>query len=133
MKVLVIDDTPELRDVICHVLKRAGLTVVTAADGPEGIRLAKQEMPDVITLDLEMPDMHGLDVCRELKADPVMYGIPIIVVSSNVDAESQVASISAGAVAYLKKPFSNLSLVSLVMQKGGVAQILLTALTVSVL
>jgi PAS domain S-box-containing protein len=80
--VLVVDDDPAVREVLADLLDRIGVRVLTAAGGREGIQLALREVPDAIILDLLMPDISGFDVLRELQADPIAAGIPVLVLTS---------------------------------------------------
>src|SRR5262249_14768982 len=76
--VLVIDDDPDARDLMRRFLAREGFDIVTAADAAEGLRLARQSRPTLITLDVIMPRMDGWAVLKELKSDPALAGIPVV-------------------------------------------------------
>lgn len=82
MKILLIDDSKLQRMVIQKDLNRAEFTVVTAADGEEGLRLAGEESPDLILLDMMLPKITGLDVLRQLKKNPVTERIPVVVLTA---------------------------------------------------
>jgi CheY-like chemotaxis protein len=99
--VLVIDDDPTIRDLMKRVLNKQGIRTVAAADGKEGLRLAKAEHPDAITLDVLMPGMDGWAVLTALKADRKLADIPVIMIT--ILDEKQVGY-SLGAVDYLTKP-----------------------------
>ena len=99
--VLCIDDDPEARNIIERVLKKAGFEVVTAASGREGLRLASELMPAVITLDVMMPDMDGWSVLRALKADPRLRQVPVVMLTMIDDLNKGFA---LGATDYLTKP-----------------------------
>jgi CheY-like chemotaxis protein len=99
--VLVIDDDPEARNIIERLLRKDGVTVATADSGEEGLRLAREIRPAVITLDVVMPEMDGWSVLRALKADAELRDIPVVMLSM-VDDKSQ--SYALGATDYLTKP-----------------------------
>jgi signal transduction histidine kinase/DNA-binding response OmpR family regulator len=99
--VLVIDDDPEARDIIERILRKDGFDVSLAFDGEEGLRLASELHPDVITLDVMMPDLDGWTVLRQLKADSNTRDIPVVMLTI-VDDKSQ--GFSLGATDYLSKP-----------------------------
>lgn len=106
-RILVVEDERFLRRVHEAGLKQRGFTVLTAADGEEGVRIARTEVPDLILLDLIMPRLQGFEVLRLLKADPVTSPIPVVVLSSlGSDGDIQ-AALKGGAVSYLIK--NNLS------------------------
>ena len=99
--VLVIDDEPSARDMITRMLVKDGYRVVTAANGAEGLRIAAEVAPDVITLDIMMPGMDGWAVLSKLKADPVLAAIPVVVATIIDDRN---LSVSLGAAGYITKP-----------------------------
>ena len=99
--VLVIDDDPEACDIIERYLLKDGYSVATAASGEQGLRLAHEIQPAVITLDVMMPEMDGWSVLRALKADPVLHKIPVIMLSM---IDDRTRGYSLGAVDYLTKP-----------------------------
>jgi PAS domain S-box-containing protein len=99
--ILVIDDDPTVRGLMTRLLSREGFCVVTAADGEEGLRLARQSPPDLITLDIMMPRVDGWDVMATLKSDPVLADIPIFLVT--VD-DNRNLGFAMGAAEYLTKP-----------------------------
>jgi CheY-like chemotaxis protein len=100
-KVLVIDDDVSANDLICRVVVREGFTPVKARSGREGIRLAKEERPDLITLDVKMPGMDGWSVLTQLKMDPNLAHIPVVIISMVDDKDMGFA---LGAAEYLSKP-----------------------------
>ena len=111
MKLLIIEDDEFLRRAYQIQAKHAGLIVLTAVDGAEGLSIARREMPAVILTDLLMPNQDGLDVIRELKADPHTARIPIVVFSSSVVAEEAGEFITAGATAFYSKSTTPLKIV----------------------
>jgi DNA-binding response OmpR family regulator len=107
--VLVIDDEPKISDLCRDYLRAAGYNVLTAADGPQGLALARRERPDLVVLDLMLPGMDGLDVCRELRRDG---NVPIIMLTARVDESDRLVGLELGADDYLTKPFSPRELVA---------------------
>jgi signal transduction histidine kinase/DNA-binding response OmpR family regulator len=100
--VLVIDDDPDARDLLRRFLAREGFDTLTAVDAAEGLRLARQFRPTLITLDVVMPRMDGWAVLRELKADPAVAAIPVVMLSI---LDEQQKGFALGAADYLTKPF----------------------------
>jgi len=107
--VLVIDDEPKIADLCRDYLRAAGYGVLTAGDGPEGLALARREHPDLVVLDLMLPGMDGLDVCRALRRDG---SVPIIMLTARVDESDRLVGLELGADDYLTKPFSPRELVA---------------------
>ena len=120
--VLVIDDEPKIADLCRDYLRAAGYGVLTAADGPQGLALARRERPDLVVLDLMLPGMDGLDVCRALRRDG---SVPIIMLTARVDETDRLVGLELGADDYLTKPFSPRELVARVRtvlrRAGGAA------------
>jgi DNA-binding response OmpR family regulator len=113
-RILLAEDDRFLRRAAESALKRAGFTVLPAADGEEALRLARAEKPDLVLLDLIMPKLQGFEVLKALKADPTTAMIPVVVLSNlGQDGDVQRA-LESGAVAYLVK--ANLSLDELVVR-----------------
>ncbi len=102
-RILVVDDEPEIVRVLRAYLERAGFAVSTAYDGPEALRRARQESPDLILLDLMLPGMDGLDVARELRRTS---NVPLIIVTARVEETDRVLGLELGADDYVLKPFS---------------------------
>ena len=102
-QVLVIDDDEEVRDVLQEILASDGLDVVTAADGPAGLAILARELPAVVTLDVGMPAMSGVDVLRQVKADHPR--LPVIMLTSSLDVRTAVDAMKLGAFDYMTKPF----------------------------
>jgi two-component system, OmpR family, alkaline phosphatase synthesis response regulator PhoP len=107
--VLVIDDEPKISELCRDYLRAAGYSVLTAADGPLGLALARRERPDLVVLDLMLPGMDGLDVCRELRRES---SVPIIMLTARVDETDRLVGLELGADDYLTKPFSPRELVA---------------------
>jgi two-component system cell cycle response regulator len=104
--ILVVDDGEVNRDLAEACLTGAGYRVLLAADGVEGIRLARDRSPDVILLDIVMPGMSGLEVCRTLRADPLTVDIPVIFVSALDDPTDIIQGLEMGADGYITKPYN---------------------------
>jgi CheY-like chemotaxis protein len=103
-KILVIDDHPETLDIIRLVLEQKGYLVVAAQSGHEGLAIARKERPDLILLDVMMPEMDGMEVCRRVRADPDLGNTLIIMFTAVAEAEQKLAGFTAGADDYLTKP-----------------------------
>lgn len=105
-RILLIDDDPDNRDLIRFVLKKAGYEVLETYNGVIGIELAHKEMPDMVLLDLAMPEMDGWEVARRLKTDPDTKQIKIVALTVRTLAEDRRQAIEAGVDGYLTKPIS---------------------------
>ncbi|WP_435418516.1 response regulator transcription factor [Parerythrobacter aurantius] len=101
--VLLVDDDPHIRQVLAFAFAKAGMQVVEAADGVEALARAAESGPDLVVLDINMPSMDGLEVCRRLRADS---DVPILFLSSRDDEIDRVLGIELGADDYVVKPFS---------------------------
>ncbi len=105
MKILIIDDSPDALAVAKARLVNEGHEILCAGGGREGIETAGCENPDLILLDVDMPDINGFDVCRKLKADPVLCMIPVIFLSGSGGQDEKVKGLDIGAVDFVTKPF----------------------------
>ena len=105
MKLLIIDDNLDSLQVAKARLAKENLEISCAEGGESGLETARREKPDLILLDLEMPDMSGFDVCRALKTDPELCMIPILFLTGSATAEDKVKGLDLGAVDYVTKPF----------------------------
>jgi diguanylate cyclase (GGDEF)-like protein len=108
--ILVVDDAPEIHDLVEVRLHADDLTILHALDAQEGLRLARSASPDVVLLDLDLPEKSGLDVCRELQSDPRLAAVPIIFLTGTVDVATKVKAFDAGAADYVTKPFDAVEL-----------------------
>ena len=111
-RILIIDDLPENVFMLQDRLENEGYEVVKAYDGKTGIAKATSEMPDLILLDVMMPEMTGIEVCKILKQDPVTTDIPIIIVTAKSSADDAKEGLEAGAFDYIKKPFEKVELLA---------------------
>jgi len=107
--ILVIDDEPKIVEICTDYLTAAGFNVTAANDGPQGLALARKEKPDLVVLDLMLPGMDGLDVCRELRRES---NTPIIMLTARVEESDKLVGLELGADDYLTKPFSPRELVA---------------------
>lgn len=104
--VLVVEDDQDIRQLMVHHLSREGYALLEAAQGDEGHKMAKSQGVELVLLDLMLPGMSGVEVCRNLKADAQTAGIPIIMVTAKGSEADIVAGLEMGADDYLVKPFS---------------------------
>lgn len=103
--ILIVDDKPENLDVLSEMLRQCGHKVRPANRGKLALRAAKRQAPDLMLLDIRMPEMDGYEVCRQLKADPELRGIPVIFISALTQAFDKVTAFKCGGVDYISKPF----------------------------
>jgi two-component system response regulator VicR len=120
--ILCIEDEPEMIDLIRLILGRRGFEVKGASGGVEGLRMVREEQPDLVLLDLMMPDMDGWEVYQQIKADEKTKGIPVIVVTAKAQSIDKVLGLHIAKVDdYIAKPFSPqdlLSSIEKVLQKA---------------
>ena len=119
MRVLIIDDDPDMVMVLGLLMKVNGITALTATAGVEGLEEARADKPDVILLDIMMPNMDGYEVIKELRSDESTKGIPVIFVTARMDAESRERAESLGADGYLTKPYERNSLMEVIRRVAG--------------
>jgi class 3 adenylate cyclase/CheY-like chemotaxis protein len=111
-RILVVDDNTMNLDILRSRLEFHGYEIITASDGGEALAVATEQQPDLILLDVMMPEIDGLEVCRRLKADPSLPFMPIILVTARADSKDVVAGFGAGADEYLTKPVDQDALVA---------------------
>src|SRR5947209_6569224 len=111
-RILVVDDNPVNVDILRTRLAVHGYEILTAADGEEALVVARAKQPDLILLDVMMPKMDGIQVCRELRADSSLPFMPIILVTAKTDSKDVVAGLEAGGDEYLTKPVDQAALVA---------------------
>ncbi|MBF0511286.1 MAG: response regulator [Candidatus Omnitrophica bacterium] len=104
-RILIVDDEKELRQFLGLRLESEGFEVLMATDGMEGYEKARQEMPDLMVLDLMLPKLDGYKVCRMLKFDEKYKAIPIILVTARSQESDQLLGMQVGANAYITKPY----------------------------
>jgi two-component system phosphate regulon response regulator PhoB len=120
-KILVVEDEADILDVLEYTFSREGYRVLGTRDGREALALARQEAPRLVLLDLMLPGLDGLEVCRKLKADSVTRDIPIVMVTAKGEESDIVLGLGLGADDYVTKPFSPKELVArvrAVMRRG---------------
>jgi len=110
-RILVVEDEKDVREMIRLNLKAAGFDVVEAGSGAEALALAKNDPPKVIILDLMMPEMSGIEVCRALRRNPATSRIPVLMLTAKSTEEDKVVGFEVGADDYVTKPFSPRELV----------------------
>ena len=102
-KILVVDDEPNIREVVSLYLRRDGHSVVTASDGEEALKFYQQTEPDLVVLDLMLPKVSGLEVCRRIQADE---RVPVVMLTARGEEEDRIVGLGIGADDYVVKPFS---------------------------
>jgi DNA-binding response OmpR family regulator len=123
-KILVVDDEPEAVELVEFNLKQAGFSVMTAADGAEALNKARATPPNLIVLDLMLPEISGLEVCKMLRRDPATAAVPIIMLTAKAAEIDRVLGLELGADDYITKPFSPRELVLRIqklLQRGQAA------------
>jgi two-component system phosphate regulon response regulator PhoB len=110
-RILVVDDEPDAVDLVAFNLRQAGWDVTTAGDGAEALAKARTQVPALIVLDIMLPEMDGLEVCKSLRRDPATAAIPIILLTARAGEVDRVLGLELGADDYLTKPFSPRELV----------------------
>ncbi len=105
-KILIIEDDKDIRDLISFNLSKNGYKTILSKDGEKGIEKAKNEKPDLVLLDLMLPGIHGLDVCKILKTDSSLNKLSIIMLTALGQEEDIIKGLEAGADDYITKPFS---------------------------
>ena len=110
--VFVIEDEPDILEVIEYNLKREGYQVESSRNGREGLRRVQNELPALLILDLMLPGLDGIEVCREVKTQPATRQIPVLIVSAKGEESDVVLGLGVGADDYITKPFSPRELVA---------------------
>jgi two-component system phosphate regulon response regulator PhoB len=105
-RILIIEDERGLTEVLSYNLQREGYDVVVAHDGQEGLRKAQMQLPDLVLLDLMLPTMDGLEVCRELRGGERTRTVPILMLTAKAEETDQVVGFTMGADDYVTKPFA---------------------------
>ena len=105
-RILVIDDEPDLLELVRFNLAEAGYRVETAETGEGGLALARECRPDLMVLDLMLPDVPGTEVCRRVRADPDLGGLPVLMLTAKSEEIDRIVGLELGADDYLTKPFS---------------------------
>jgi two-component system phosphate regulon response regulator PhoB len=111
-RVLIVEDEQDIRDLLVFHLEREGYQVTQCRSGAEALRVARAGPPDLVLLDLMLPEMDGLEVCRRLRQDPATQGLPIVMLTARRDEVDRVLGLELGADDYVVKPFSPRELVA---------------------
>ena len=111
-KILIVDDEPDLLRLIAYALQIEGYQIVTASTGMEGLRKVQSENPDLAILDLMLPDINGVEICKQLRSQPETADLPIMVLSARVQVADKVRALQAGADEYVSKPVDSDELVA---------------------
>jgi two-component system cell cycle response regulator DivK len=114
--ILYVEDNEFNRKIVRHLLGRTSYRLLEAGDGEAGVTTAREAVPDLIIMDIQLPKLSGLDATRQLHADPVTAPIPIIVITSFALAGDEEKAREAGAAAYLAKPYSPRELLEMIRQ-----------------
>lgn len=120
--IIIVEDEADIREVLEYNMEREGYQVLTAADGKQGLELIRKTTPTLVLLDLMLPKIDGLEVCKRLKEDPETAAIPIIMVTAKGEESDIVLGLELGADDYMVKPFSPkelLARVKAVIRRGG--------------
>lgn len=110
--ILVVDDEQDLLDLIEYNLRQEGYNVLKAENGKDGIQMAKEHMPDLVLLDIMMPQMDGIEVCDRMREDSTLSHIPIIFLTARSDEKTEIEGLNKGADDFITKPISTTKLVS---------------------
>jgi len=118
-RVLVVDDDEDIRVLVATRLEAAGYRTDTVADGPTALRSIRDDRPDVVILDVMMPGMSGFEVCREIREDPAVADLPVIMLTARDDGAAKLLGRVRGADRYISKPFEAPQLLSAVDELAG--------------
>ncbi|SMF29588.1 response regulator transcription factor [Pseudogulbenkiania subflava] len=116
---LIADDEPNIVISVEYLMKREGFEVLVAGDGEEALAKIRQHRPDIVLLDVMMPKMNGFDVCQEVRADPTLSGVRILMLTAKGRDTEVAKGLALGADVYMTKPFSTRELVEKVRQLVG--------------
>mgnify|MGYP006269154577 FL=1 len=104
--VLLVEDESDVVDLLRYHLRKAGFKVLVENTGSAGLETVRQNMPDAVVLDIMLPGMTGLEVCRAMKSDPALAGVPVLMLTAKSDVKDRVKGLELGAEDYVTKPFS---------------------------
>jgi len=120
--ILVVEDTADIRDVLIRQLRYAGHHVMSAVNGLEGIAYAREQLPDLIVMDLIMPTLNGWEAIKALKSDARCTDLPILAITARAMIETRDQALAAGCDAFISKPFTMLELLTAVEALIGVSE-----------
>lgn len=115
-RILIVDDSPSQLMSIRRIVEKLGHEALTAEDGAAGVEAAKRELPDLILMDVVMPNLNGFQATRSITRDPATKHIPVILVTTKDQDTDRVWGLRQGAKAYITKPFSESELASMIAQ-----------------
>lgn len=125
-KILVVDDEEHIQELISFNLENNGYKVICASDGVEALRLVKSELPNLVLLDLMLPEIDGFDVCKQIRRDNTISNMPIIMITAKSDELDKVLGLELGADDYITKPFAVRELIArvkAVLRRTSIQQI----------
>ncbi len=111
-RILIVNNEPEIINTLSSILRARSYSVSTAMSGAEGLEAAKKDRPDLVIVDVDIPDINGYEVCAKLRADRVTRSTPVIMISDNGGSESVLRARTAGANDYIVKPFDLFTLLN---------------------
>ncbi|MCU0587335.1 MAG: response regulator transcription factor [Syntrophobacteraceae bacterium] len=106
MKIVIVEDDTDILQLLAYNMQASGFEVITSRDGFEGLGLVRQNLPDLVLLDLMLPGLDGFDVCKELKRNPETQNIPILMLTARGEEVDRIVGLELGADDYVVKPFS---------------------------
>jgi twitching motility two-component system response regulator PilH len=115
-KVLIVDDSNTLREMIAGLLQSSGMTIDVASNGVEALQKIADSIPDLVVMDIVMPEMNGYELCRHIKSNPKTEKVPVVMCSSKSEEFDRYWGMKQGADAYIAKPFAPNDLVGTVKQ-----------------
>ena len=118
-RILIVDDTPANLDLLRDMLAPTGCKIFFATSGEQALRIAADVSPDIVLLDVMMPQLDGFETCRRMQADASMRDIPVVFVTAKTDVEDLVRGFEAGAVDFLQKPYRLLPLLDVIRAALG--------------
>lgn len=118
-KVMIVDDEPFILMMVEDKLKRAGLEVIALRESVTALQVARAEKPDLIIMDWMMPEVSGIEVCKQIKADEQLKSIPLFMLTAKGQEEDERLGLSAGADRFITKPFSPKALLEQVLEALG--------------
>ncbi|MCD8352472.1 MAG: response regulator transcription factor [Planctomycetaceae bacterium] len=123
IRIIVVEDESDIRTLILHHLSKDGYSAIGAVDGEDGLKKAENDCPHLMVLDLMLPGMDGMAVCRKLRQNPVTKNLPVLMLTARGEEEDMVSGLEAGADDYVVKPFSNrvlLARIRSLLRRSGV-------------
>jgi len=119
--ILYVEDDPHNMRLICRILEQQGFRMVKAINGTEGVQMATQEKPDLILMDINLPDIDGLEATAQIKANPDLQSIPVIALTAHANYGDEERALAAGCDGYIAKPVSRRKLTKQITQHLNIA------------